>query len=79
MSHQTIAELVDGLDPIDWDDLRRLARLTPGQRLLGMARASAFSRALLRGAFRRRYPDRSIEELNMLLMRYVEAEKERSL
>ncbi len=40
------------LDPVDWEQLRLLAKLTPGERMMAMAQTSAFSRALLRGAFR---------------------------
>jgi lambda repressor-like predicted transcriptional regulator len=66
-------------DPIDWEQMRILARLTPGERMMAMARASAFGRALLRGAFRRRYPDLPIEEINMRMLRYLESLKERGL
>ena len=67
------------LDPIDWEQLRLLAKLTPGERIMAMARTSAFSRALLRGAFRRRYPDLSIEEVNRMMARYLERLKEQGL
>ena len=56
-----------------------MAALTPGQRMLAMAEVSAFQRGLLRGAFRRRYPDLPIEEINMLMFRYIEDLKARGL
>lgn len=65
------------LEPVDWEQMRLLSKLTPGERMMAMARASAFSRALLRGAFRRRYPGLPIEEINMLMFRYIERQKER--
>ncbi|HSN77574.1 MAG TPA: hypothetical protein VL334_21080 [Anaerolineae bacterium] len=67
------------LEPVDWEHLRRMAALTPGQRMLAMAEVSAFQRGLLRGAFRRRYPDLPIEEINMLMFRYIEDLKARGL
>lgn len=67
------------LDPVDWEQLRLLAKLTAGERMLSMAQTSAFNRALLRGAFRRRYPDLSIEEVNMMMFRYLEGLKEKGL
>jgi hypothetical protein len=70
---------LDALDPVDWEHLRRMAALTPGQRMLAMAEVSAFQRGLLRGAFRRRYPDLPIEEINMLMFRYIEDLKARGL
>ena len=67
------------LEPVDMEHLRRMAALTPGQRMLAMAQVSAFQRGLLRGAFRRRYPDLPIEEVNMLMFRYIEDLKARGL
>lgn len=67
------------LDPIDWEQMRLLAKLTPGERMMAMARASAFSRALLRGAFQTRFPDLPLEEINMMMFRYIEKQKERKL
>lgn len=67
------------LEPVDQEHLRRMAALTPGQRMLAMAEVSAFQRGLLRGAFRRRYPDLSIEKINMLMFRYIEDLKARGL
>lgn len=67
------------LEPIDWGHLERMAQLTIGQRLMAMAQVSAFQRGLLRGAFRRRHPDLPIEEINMLMFRYIEDLKARGL
>lgn len=71
MTHSDKDPIEIELDPIDWAQLERLARLTPGERMLAMARSSAFVRAILRGAFRRRYPDRSLAEINQLLFEYL--------
>lgn len=65
------------LEPVDMEHLRRMAALTPGQRMLAMAEVSAFQRGLLRGAFRRRFPALPIEEINMLMFRYIEDLKAR--
>jgi hypothetical protein len=59
------------LEPVDWFHLYRLAKLTPGQRILAMSQISAFARSILRGSFRRRYPDRSLAEINMLMLEYL--------
>ena len=59
------------LDPIDWAQLYLLAKLTPGQRMLAMAQASVFARGILRGAFRRRFPDLSMAEINMMMLEYL--------
>jgi len=59
------------LDPVDWQQMELLARLTPAQRWLAMAEASEFSLAGLRGTFRKRFPELSQSELNMKLLAYV--------
>ncbi len=59
------------LDPIDWQQLYLSAKLTPGQRIVAMSQASAFARGLLRGAFRRRFPDLSMAEINMVMFKYL--------
>ena len=59
------------LEPVDWHQLYLLSKLTPGQRMPAMAQASAFARSLLRGAFRRRFPDLTVSEINMMVLRYV--------
>lgn len=58
-------------DPIDWQQLELLARLTPAQRTLTMIRAAEFVRAGLRGTFRRRFPELSDEEINMKVLAYL--------
>ncbi len=45
----TIAEIVRGLDPVDWTQLRLLARLSPAERVLTGMRAAEFAKAALRG------------------------------
>lgn len=59
------------LDPIDWQQMELLARLSPAQRTLTMVRAAEFVRAGLRAAFRRRYPDLSDAEINMKVLAYL--------
>lgn len=58
-------------DPVDWQQLELLARVSPAQRVLTMMAASEFALAGLRGAFRRRYPELSQSELNMRVLAYV--------
>ena len=71
-AHDTqIAELVQGLDRIDWVQLRLTARLSPGQRILVGMQAQAFATASLRGTFRRRFPELSQAQLNMKVLAYL--------
>jgi len=59
------------LDPVDWQQLELLARVSPARRLLTMMEASEFALAGLRGAFRQRFPELSQSELNMKVLAYV--------
>src|SRR3990170_547956 len=63
-----IAEIVRGLDPVDWVQVRLIANLPPDRRIVPSMRAQAFAMAALRGAFRRRYPDLTRSELNMRVL-----------
>jgi ribonuclease I len=66
-----IAALVQGLDPVDWIQLKLTANLSPGQRILTGIQAQAFAMATLRGAFHRRFPELSQAELNMKVLAYL--------
>ena len=69
---QTVTPSANGsnpsFDPIDWQQLELLARLTPAQRILLGMQAQAFARAALRGTLRRRFPELSQSELNMKVL-----------
>ncbi len=62
--------IVQCLDPVDWVQLRLLARLSLAERVLAGMRAQAFAWAALRGALRRRFPHLSRSELNMKVLAY---------
>ena len=66
----TVGETLQ-FDPIDWQQLQLLAQLTPAQRTLAMIRAAEFVRAGLRGAFHRRFPELSDEEINMKVLAHL--------
>ncbi len=59
-------------DPIDYDQLKLLAQLTPGQRLQAMLDARALVIGLVRGHLRRRYPHLSDAELNRKVMEQLQ-------
>ena len=59
-------------DPIDVEQMRLSARLTPGQRIQRMLDARALAVGLIRGRLRRRYPDLSSRELNLKVLEEIE-------
>ncbi len=66
--YSSAAEIVRGLDPIDWTQLRLLARLSPADRMLAALRAAEFAKAAFRGTLALRFPELSQSELNMKVL-----------
>jgi len=64
-------------DPVDIEHLRRLARLTPGERIRLMLNARELAVGLMRGRLRRRYPNLSPIELNLKLLKELDHAKDR--
>jgi hypothetical protein len=59
-------------DPVDEEQLRLSARLTPGQRIQRMLDARELAVGLIRGRLRRRYPDLPARELNLKVLEEIE-------
>lgn len=55
-------------DPVDLVEIRRWTRLSVGQRLHVMLNARKLAMGFMRGRLRKRYPNLSIEELNVRLL-----------
>lgn len=66
-----IAEMVRGIEPVDWVQMRLTANLSEADRVLAGIRVAAFARAALRGSFARRFPELSRSELNMKVLTYL--------
>jgi hypothetical protein len=65
-------------DPVDEEQLRLSARLTPGQRIQRMLDARELAVGLIRGRLRRRYPDLPPRELNLKVLEEIERGQGRS-
>lgn len=70
LQRENIRELVWGLDPPDWIQIRLIARLSPGAQIMAGMRAAEFARALVRGALAERFPNASRSELNMRVLKH---------
>lgn len=57
---------------VDVDELRRIARLTPGQRLQAMLDTHELVLGLIRGRLQRQYPQLSLREVNLRLLEELE-------
>jgi len=71
LSPDEISEIMRGLDPIDWVQMELLAKLPPSRRIFPVLQASAMLRAGLRTAFRKRYSELSMPEINMKVLEYL--------
>jgi len=69
LSCEEIAEIVRGLDLIDWVQLRVIAQLPPEKIMAGM-RAAEFVRAIVRGAMMERLPNETRAQINMRVLRH---------
>ena len=58
-------------DPVDWEQLELVARLSPGQRIRLMLDARELAVGLIRGRLRRQYPELSTAEINLKLIEEV--------
>jgi len=71
LTPEEISAIVDGFDPIDWAEMKLLAKLPPGKRIYPSLQASAMLRAGLRTAFKRKFPKLSLPEINMKILEYL--------
>lgn len=56
------------LDPVDIDQIRLTARLTPGQRIQRLLDARALAVGLIRGRVRRQHPELSAAAINLKVL-----------
>ncbi len=68
LDDKTIHEIVRGLAPVDWVQVKLIAKLPPARRIVPGLRAQAFAMAAVRGALRKRYPNLTRSELNMKVL-----------
>jgi hypothetical protein len=71
LTTEEITAIVDGFDPIDWVQVKLLAKLPPEKRLIPGLNAQEFSMSALRGTFRKRFPELSMPEINMKVLAYL--------
>ncbi len=71
LTPKEISAIVDGLNPIDWAQMELLSKMPPGKRVYPSLQASAMIRAGLRTAFKRKFPQLSLPEINMKILDYL--------
>lgn len=71
LTSEEISKIVDGFDPIDWAQVKLVANLPPGKRIIPMLQATEMVRAGLRAAFTKKFPELSRSEINMKILNYM--------
>jgi hypothetical protein len=61
--------------PVDLEQMRLLARLSPGERIQLMLDARELAVGLIRGRLRRQYPHLSPRELNLKVLEEIDRRK----
>lgn len=70
LTKDEIAEIVRGLDPADWVQIKLIANLPPERRIIPAMRAQAFAMATFRCTLEKRYPNLTRAELNMKVLEH---------
>lgn len=71
LTSEEISKIVAGFDPIDWQQVKLLANLPPGKRIIPMLQATEMVRAGLRASFTKKFPELSRSEINMKILEYM--------
>ena len=69
LTSEEISRIVDGFDPIDIEEVEMLAKRPPGERWLVPYRKAEAVRADLRDKLRKDFPELSLPEINMKVLR----------
>ena len=69
LTPEEISAIVDGFDPIDWEEMEMVAKLPPGERWLVSYRKTEEIRADLRHKLVKDFPELSKAEINMMILR----------
>jgi len=69
LTSEEISAIVDGFDSIDIEEMEMLAKMPPGKRWLVGHRKAEAVRADLRDKLRKDFPELSLPEINMKVLR----------
>ena len=69
LTPEEISAIVDGFEPIDMEEMKMMAKMPPGERWLVGYRKSEAIRADLRNKLMKDFPELSLPEINMKVLR----------
>jgi len=71
LTSEDISKIVDGFDPIDWVQMKLLAKIPFEKRLIPGLNAQEFAMSALRGTFQKKFPELTMPEINMKVLAYL--------
>ena len=71
LTSEEISAIVDGFDPIDWVQMKLLAKMPFEKRLIPGLNAQEFAMSALRGTFQKKFPELTMPEINMKVLAYL--------
>ena len=71
ITSEDISKIVDGFDPIDWVQMKLLAKMPFEKRLIPGLNAQEFAMSALRGTFQKKFPELTMPEINMKVLAYL--------
>jgi hypothetical protein len=71
LTSKEISAIVDGFDPIDWVQMKLLAKMPFERRLIPGLNAQEFAMSALRGTFQKKFPELTMPEINMKVLAYL--------
>ena len=71
LTSEDISKIVAGFDPIDWVQMKLLAKMPFEKRLIPGLNAQEFAMSALRGTFQKKFPELTMPEINMKVLAYL--------
>ncbi len=71
LTSEDISKIVDRFDPIDWVQMKLLAKMPFEKRLIPGLNAQEFAMSALRGTFQKKFPELTMPEINMKVLAYL--------
>ena len=71
LTSEEITAIVNGFDPIDWVQMKLLAKMPFEKRLIPGLNAQEFAMSALRGTFQKKFPELTMPEINMKVLAYL--------
>ena len=71
LTSEDISKIMDGFDPIDWVQMKLLAKMPFEKRLIAGLNAQVFAMSAFRGTFQKKFPQLTMPEINMKVLAYL--------